>query len=41
VLGHALELWRAEQHDLVAAFGQDRLHGLFGDLSDLTGAGAD
>jgi DNA-binding MarR family transcriptional regulator len=41
VLGHALELWRAEQHDLVEAFGQDRLHGLFGDLSELTGAGAD
>jgi DNA-binding MarR family transcriptional regulator len=40
VLGRALELWRAEQHDVVEAFGRDRLHELFGDLSDLTGAGA-
>jgi DNA-binding MarR family transcriptional regulator len=40
VLGHALELWRAEQHDLVEAFGRDRLHELFGNLSELTGAGA-
>jgi DNA-binding MarR family transcriptional regulator len=40
VLGHALELWRAEQHDVVEAFGRERLRELFGDLADLTAAGA-
>jgi DNA-binding MarR family transcriptional regulator len=40
VLARALELWRAEQHAVVEAFGQGRLHELFGDLSDLVGAGA-
>lgn len=41
VLAHALELWRAEQHDVVEAFGQSRLRAFFGDLSELTHAGAD
>jgi DNA-binding MarR family transcriptional regulator len=40
VLAHALELWRAEQDDVVEAFGEARLRGLLGDLSDLTHAGA-
>ena len=40
VLAHALELWRVEQGDVVEAFGEARLRALFGDLSDLTGAGA-
>jgi DNA-binding MarR family transcriptional regulator len=40
VLARALELWRAEQRDVVAAFGQARLRELFGDLSELTHAGA-
>jgi DNA-binding MarR family transcriptional regulator len=40
VLAHALELWRAEQGDVVEAFGEARLRGLLGDLSDLTHAGA-
>jgi DNA-binding MarR family transcriptional regulator len=39
VLAHALELWRAEQHDVAEAFGQERLRALFGDLSELTHAG--
>jgi hypothetical protein len=38
-LAHALELWRAEQHEVAEAFGQDRLRALFGDLSELTQAG--
>ena len=41
VLGHALQLWRAEQHDVVEAFGQARLRAFFGDLAELTHAGAD
>jgi DNA-binding MarR family transcriptional regulator len=40
VLAHALELWRAEQGDVVEAFGETRLRGLLGELSDLTHAGA-
>ena len=40
VLAHALELWRAQQHEVAEAFGQDRLRALFGDLSELTRAGA-
>ena len=40
VLAHALELWRVEQSDVVEAFGEARLRGLLGDLSDLTDAGA-
>ena len=40
VLGHALDLWRAEQAEVVAAFGEERLRALFGDLSELTHAGA-
>ena len=39
VLAHALELWRAEQHEVTEAFGQDRLRELFGELSELTHAG--
>ena len=39
VLAHALELWRAEQHEVAEAFGQDRLRALFGDLSELTHTG--
>lgn len=40
VLAHALELWRAEQGDVVEAFGEGRLRALLGDLSDLTHADA-
>jgi DNA-binding MarR family transcriptional regulator len=40
VLAHALELWRAEQADVVEGFGEARLRALLGDLSDLTRAGA-
>jgi DNA-binding MarR family transcriptional regulator len=40
VLAHALELWRSVQGDIVEAFGETRLRGLLGDLSDLAGAGA-
>jgi DNA-binding MarR family transcriptional regulator len=39
VLAQALELWRAEQDEIVAAFGEERLRALFGDLSELTHAG--
>src|SRR3954470_23134027 len=40
VLAQAVELWRAEQDEIVAAFGEERLRALFGDLSELTHAGA-
>jgi DNA-binding MarR family transcriptional regulator len=40
VLAHALELWRSVQDDVVDEFGEARLRGLLGDLSDLAHAGA-
>jgi DNA-binding MarR family transcriptional regulator len=39
VLAQALELWRVEQGGVVEAFGEARLRGLLGDLSDLIRAG--